>query len=194
MNNFEVKIKVGDIGLSGGNLFIQKGIRFFTNSLWSHSFTVVPAFDENELAVMQTTETRSVVVPLNRKLNEPDWVFIYRPKASSAAIMSAISQSWGECSGEWYGYPSYFWFIYVWAMEKLNLRPSAIWGWAKGGVTCTELTSTYVRYLGIEYAKLIDTQDRSQWSPQRLQGVMDSRPDLFERVGWAISIIPKNLD
>lgn len=185
---FLVDMRVGDIGLSGGNAFIQKAIRFFTNSQWSHSFTVVPSLmGINALAVMETTESRNVVVPLSRKLNEPDWVFVYRPRVSQAAIANAIGRAWNECSGELYGYTSYLWFIWAWVVQKFGRKaPENVWKWAQAGITCTEYTTCYVKYLGPQYEALIGDEDRSEWNPQKLQETMDANPELFEKIGWAV--------
>lgn len=176
-------IKPGMIGLSGGNSFIQKAIRFFTKSDFSHSFPIVNG-PCNIISSFETTSTITTSNPLINKLQEPDWLEIWELVATSEDKNKALQDTFIEYSEEMYGHLSYIWFIYRWVCRLFKKEPKTVWKWAAGGVTCTELTCYYISRLNPTFAKLLEGKDLSAQSPEELIHIMESNPKLFIYRGW----------
>ena len=73
-------IREGMVGFAGGKTFIQRAIRFFIGSDFSHSFIIVEGPDSAQ-AALETTETVVTVTPMVRKLSEKNWVELWEIKA-----------------------------------------------------------------------------------------------------------------
>jgi len=175
-------IKVGMIGLSGGDTLIQKGIRFFTGSIFSHSFVVIDG-PNNIKSVLETTSTLVSVSPLDRKVNEPDWVQIWEPIAPDEYKKYAISETYKKFVGKRYGYESYFWFIYRWIVRKFGYEPTKMWRSFSKGVTCTELSCNYLFKIGSYFPELFKN-DLNTYAPQELYEIMNNNQDFFRLKGW----------
>lgn len=178
-----MEIRPGMIGMSGGNSFIQKAIRFFTKSDFSHSFPISIGF-EGVLSTFETTSTIVSSVPIEHKLAEPDWIELWEPICSEDIRRQALKEVYKEYAGTWYGYLSYLWFMYRWLIRKFGKEPKHVWSWADNNVTCTELTCYYIAKLGPEFAALFSDLDYSAQSPEELIIIMKSNPHLFKRIGW----------
>jgi hypothetical protein len=175
-------VKPGMIGLSGGKSFIQKAIEYFSRSPFSHSFVIIDG-PEDKTSVLETSDTIIQVVPLERKLSEPDMVEIYEPIASKKAKHRALSASYQAYAGTWYGYMSYIWFIYRWLMRKFGKEPQHMWHCFNHGTICSELVSHYLFNLGGAHAKLLDGRDLNTLSPQEIYELIQQNPSLFRFVG-----------
>lgn len=173
-----MEIKRGMIGLSGGNSFIQRAIRFFTGSKFSHSFTIIAVGEE--LSALETTETRVTITPINLKLKENNWVQIWEVFAKKEEKLNALNRSYYNHSGKMYGYKSYLWFLYRYFARKFGKDPTRMWGWASKGITCTELTCDYLAKLFPE----IFINDLNTYSPEELRKLMLQHTDKFICLGW----------
>jgi hypothetical protein len=174
-------LKPGRFGLSGGNHFIQRCIRFFTGSPFSHSFVV---FDGPTGAdTLETSATIVQVAPVSRKLEEPDWILLFEPLAGAVERQDAAVDCYAKHSARWYGYLSYLWFMWRWAARWLGMEPSTMWKWAAGGVTCTELTTTWLGSL-FRVGPLLQGQDLNCWSPEELGRLCLQKPAHLRPVGW----------
>lgn len=173
-----MELKRGQIGLSGGSSFMQRAIRYFIKSKFSHSFTVVLVGDE--MSALETTETRVTVTPMEKKIKESNWVQIWEVFAKKELKLHALAVSYFNNSGKFYGYGSYLWFIYRWVMRKFGKEPTKMWKWASKGITCTELTCDYLAMLFPE----IFTNDLNTYSPEELRKLMLQHPDKFLCLGW----------
>lgn len=175
------EVKSGMIGLSGGNAWIQRQIMFFTQSNYSHSFVIFKGL--SGVDVLETTETIVCVSPLERKIRESNEVEIWEPKASEQEKEAALRMVYEKYAAKWYGYLSYIWFIYRWAMRKIGKEPTIMWKWCTDGVTCTELTVAYLCCLNDEYVQIFKERDINSQSPEELKKIMVSHPKLFDYIG-----------
>lgn len=172
-----IDVKEGMIGFSGGNTFMQRAIRFFIGSRFSHSFTILNG--PYGLSALETTTTIVAVTPFDRKAIEDNWVEIWEiiyPLSKSLHL----ADSYYRNVGSWYGYLSYFWFMYRWVARKFKHEPTTMWKWCNSGVTCTELTCKYIDALFPGLLK----NDLNTYSPEELRNVMLNNIDKFTCVGW----------
>lgn len=184
-----MEIKEGMIGFSGGNEFMQKAIRFFIGSKFSHTFTVIRSpygeesnKDHNIISVIETTSTLVSMTPFHRKDNEDNYIEMYDVIADSFLKTSALEETYIRFSGKWYGYLSYFWFIYRWFMRKLfNKEPKQMWDWCNKGITCTELTCNYLYLL---FPEIFEGYDLNILSPDKLKEIINKNPNKFIYLGW----------
>jgi len=174
-------LKEGMIGFSGGDKWIQKAIRFFIGSEFSHSFTTKNN-DKGVLCALETSSTTVMFGPMSDKLNELNWVEMWdvivpedKKQASLAKMLPYI--------GKWYGYLSYIWFMYRWLMRKFGYEPKKMWWWCKGGLTCTELTQKYPKDF---FPELFEGIDPNTIAPPELRKIMVANPDKFVYKGWYI--------
>lgn len=175
-----MELKAGMIGLSGGNGFIQKCIRFFIESDFSHSFTIVDG-PCSCISALETTDTRVCVTPMTRKQYEENWVEIWEIEASEVVKEAALRSTYAKYSGLMYGYFSYLWFMYRWLVRKLGADRGWMWDWASKGVTCTELTSSYVRQV---YPDDFLGMDINAITVRELRLIMLAKPDRYKLLGW----------
>jgi hypothetical protein len=178
-------INLGAIGFSGGDSFIQRAIRFFTGSDFSHTFLVMAGPDA-EPAALGTTATIVHFVPLEKEVDSSQWLWVVEPIASDKAKTDAATIIYRHFSGESYGYLSYLWFLYRWAMRQFGYEPMLMWDWAEPGITCTELTARYLSLLGPEFFDLFEGRDYSAIAPEDLRQIVIRNPHLFRVVGWVI--------
>jgi len=181
MHNSEIQI--GDIFLSGGNKFVQKFIRYFTDSLFSHS-GCMGSGPGGLLATVETTPTIVTSQPFDRKYEQPDWLLVVEPLASQESKEKAFIKTWKEYVAERYGYETYLWFIYRSLVRKIGFEPKKMWSWASTGVTCTELTCYYLCKLSDEFAAIFSGKDLNTIAPQELMKIIDYNPELFKIKGW----------
>lgn len=172
-------IKEGMIGFSGGNIWIQKAIRFFIDSKFSHSFVIVNG-PLGYMSAFETTETLVCLTPFDRKEDENNWVELWDVVADSNVKYAALKSSYWRFSGKWYGYLSYSWFMYRYVARKFKHEPTKMWEWCNSGVTCTELTCQYVSTLFPNLFK----NDLNTYSPSELRKIMVDNPDKFTNLGW----------
>ena len=171
-------LKSGMIGQSGGNLFIQKAIRFFTRSIFSHSFLIIEG-PYKILSCLETTETIISLTDIFDKMENKDYIEVWKIKASQAAIDGAASWAYMKYSGKWYGYTSYLYYIWRFftGSKKISKRLT-------DGTTCTELVCNYICMIGPEFSKLFEGIDLNTVTPQDLNEIMEANPALFEKIGW----------
>lgn len=182
MNEILLKdIKPGMIGLSGGESWIQRKIKFFTKSNYSHSFTIMKG--PSGLDALETTDTVVCLSPMERKVYEKNYVDIWEPIASDEIKELAAKECYTEFSSEWYGYLSYLWFMYYWLMGLFGKKPTKIWKWCPKGITCTELSCHYVIKLGNTFSNLFNGVDLNTQSPERLYEKMKQNTTLFKYLG-----------
>lgn len=177
-------IKPGTIGLSGGNQFIQRAIKLFTRSDFSHSFVIFSGPGQI-VSTIETTPTIVITAPFDAKDREPDWVQIWDVFAPDEAKQGAAEKIFRKYSGyAWYGYKSYLWFIYRAIVRLFGKTPNQVWSWASHGVTCTELVTEYLRLISPVFKELLKDVDASAQTPEDLRLFMVAHPELFECLGW----------
>lgn len=177
-----MEYRAGMFGFQGGSHFIQRAIRFFIDSKWSHSFTMI-AGPEGVLSSIETSSSIVQVVPFLRKFAEPDALEVWDPiGATDEARHLSLSRMYDEYSAERYGYESYLWFIWRWITRKLGSDRTVMWPCVSKGVTCTELTCYYLRGLGGEYAAMFEGRDVNTFSPEELYRLMQENRHLFKCV------------
>lgn len=173
-------IKKGMIGLSGGKNLMQECIKFFISSKFSHSFIIIDVM--GILSALETSSTVVTVSPMTNKKFEKNYVQIWELKTDldQEKIDYFLTQVY-FFSSCWYGYLSFFWFMYRWLCRKFNYEPKRMWNWCKKGMTCTELTCHYVECI---FPELFMDLDLNTISPQELLEIMQKNPDKFRSVGW----------
>jgi hypothetical protein len=175
-----MELQQGMIGFSGGNKFIQKAIKFFISSEFSHSFVVIDG-PYRILSVLETTDTRVCPTPIDRKLTEDNYVNIWDVLANEEIKKEAAEYVYDKFSGEMYGYLSYFWYMYRWFFRLFKIEKKKMWKWASGGITCSELTATYLDFL---YHELFEGIDLNTVSPRELYKIVNDNKDKFVNLGW----------
>jgi len=174
-----MNLEVGYIGLSGGRSLIQKAIRFFIQSDFSHSFTILKV--DNIFSALETTSTIVCVSPIVNKYYEKNWVQIWKPKADLKYFEWYVYRSYSSYAGIWYGYLSYIWFIWRWFWRLFGIEKRTMWNWCKNGITCTTLTCLYLENV---FPQIFKNLDIYTISPQELLVIMQENPDKFEFLGW----------
>lgn len=172
-------IKEGMIGFSGGNGFIQRCIKFFTKSFFSHSFVTFKTGDI--LSVLETTSTLVCATPFSRKRLESNYVEMWELVSAdeTSEFIRQINLNYQLYSGNWYGYLSYIWFMYRWLARKFGVEPTTMWRWCDRGITCTELTVSPL----VSLYHLFDN-DLNTYAPEELRKIMLQHPDKFTCLGW----------
>lgn len=170
-------VKFGMIAQSGGNIFIQKAIKFFTRSKFSHSFLIMHS--PYEEAVLQTTEAMVTITPVEEKFFGKDYCVFYDIEATMEEKVFAIKQTYIRYSGMWYGYLSYVYFIMRYFGYKKDCPHSLSWG-----VTCTELVCYYLMRLNENYYNLFKGKDLSSLTPEDLRIIIEANKGLFKEQGW----------
>jgi hypothetical protein len=178
-----MEVKAGDIGLSGGNLFIQKAIRYFIGSQFSHSFTVLDG-PYGVLSVLETTDTIVCMSPFHKKDSEANYIEMWRPvyAGNPSDIQEILKHGYEKYSANWYSYLSYLWFMYRWLCRKFKYEPKVMWKWVVNGQTCTELTCA--GYVALIFPELFLNKDLNTISPRELREIMIANPDKFIPLGW----------
>lgn len=172
----------GLICFSGGDEFIQKCIRFFTSSRFSHTFVTVDCLD-NYLYAFETTSTIVCLSPVHRKMAEKNYIEAFRIKDNrkreifNTNVLPAVN----VYAGTWYGYLSYFWFIYRFLMRKIGVEPTKMWKWCNSGVTCTELHM--IAFFATFPELIIPGRDINTFAPQELYDIIKKHPEEFELIG-----------
>lgn len=174
------EVKPGMIGLAGGEEWIQKQIKNFTNSAWSHSFTVMN--HTGELSVLETTVKYVHCIPLEEKASGTDYIAIWEPIVDPVQMQDASDRLYMKYIGMLYGYESYLWFIYRFIMSKFGKWPTKMWKIVANRVTCTELTVEGLH--DTDSLKELFPYDLNTYSPQELFEVIETNPDKFRWVGW----------
>jgi hypothetical protein len=174
-----MEIKPGMIGFSGGNGFTQRAIRLFIGSDFSHSFTVMKGPGEY-LSALETTSTIVCLTPFSNKDYEENWVEMWDVNADIELKQSILEMIYGIYSGTWYAYLAMIWFMFRYEYRRCGYEPRKMWKWCTSGIGCTELTSTYVKYL---FPELI-TNDLNTYSPKELRDIMLRNPGKFTCLGW----------
>ncbi|MGV8130858.1 MAG: hypothetical protein ACP5N7_02030, partial [Candidatus Pacearchaeota archaeon] len=120
----------GMICFSGGNSFIQKCIKFFTNCNFSHSFVIVKG-PSGILSAFETTSTICCLSSVCKKHGEKNYIECYRIKDEFARslLIRYSGLAYLGYAGNWYGYLSYIWFMYRWLMRKFNIEKTKMWEW-----------------------------------------------------------------
>lgn len=179
-----MNIKPGDILLTGGDSFIQKKIRFFTGSDFSHSCIVMPDYAD-KLSVLGTTSTIVNRAPLEHEIINSEWILVVEPNCNDDVKIGAAAVTYLRYSGMLYSYQSYIWFIYRYICKKLFMyEPLSMWKFLRRGVTCSELVAYYIGLLGIKYRNEIIRRDLNAWSPAEIHELVLRRTDLFTVKGW----------
>jgi hypothetical protein len=168
------------IGFSGGNGFMQRAIKFFINSEFSHSFIVVDG-PNGVISALETTDTRVCVTPIDRKLKENNYVKIYDVYASEDDKSQSIEHTFNSYSGNIYGYLSYLWFIWRWFCRLFGVEKNIMWGWVSSGVTCSEVTTAYLKEI---YPNIFESMDLNAITPRELYKIITENNDKFICLGW----------
>jgi hypothetical protein len=178
------ELKPGMIALSGGNEFIQKAIKFFTRSMFSHSFALM----QGPYKILSSFETTSTIVSgadIAHKWEEDDYIQVWDVlEASDDEKRKSLKKLYKEYAKTRYGYESYLWFIYRAICRLFKYEPKIMWKWVSNGVTCTELSCYYLYNLNAIYRALFDGLDFNTLSPQELYNIMIFNPNLFKQIGW----------
>lgn len=175
-----MEIKLGMIGLSGGNKFMQRAIRFFTRSEFSHSFVVVDG-PYQVLSVLETTESIVCLSDFYRKDSEENYIEMWEPiiKIDTSEI---LKKAYLTSVGKYYGHLTYVWFIYDWVCSFFGYQPKIMWKWVNNGPTCTALVCE--EYLSKIFPHLFENIDFSTMTPEKLRKIMLNNPDKFKYLGW----------
>ena len=171
-----MELKTGMIFLSGGEELVQKAIKFFTRSKFSHSFVIMPG-PGGVLSALETTSTIVSFSPVSNKANEKNYIEVWLP---SRVDELWLAKTYYDYSGKWYGYLSYTWFLYLWFCRLFGYEPKKMWEWCNSGVTCTELTCTYLSRI---YPELFAGKDLNTLAPEELKEIMKASGE-FTLLGW----------
>lgn len=168
------------IGFSGSDGFIQRGIKYFTDCDYSHSFSTLKGpFDY--ISAIETTSTIVAITPVNRKHDESNYIELWEVIDRRDEFNRAANRAYGTYSGMWYGYLTYVWFIYRWLMRKFKVEKKVMWAWCNRNVTCTELTASIVFSA---FPELKDKErDINTYSPKELRDVVIRYPQYFQWKG-----------
>lgn len=177
--------KAGDIAFSypvelG---FYSRAVRWFTNSLWSHSFHL--SIDYLGQRMVFETDLKAQLVPFEKEYVEKkaDAYELWRPiKATQPMILTAAKRCFYDVAGETYGFLSIPWFaireVIYWITGKKLWR-----NFKTEGAICSESLIIYLQYLGGEYQEAFKHLTRDETSPEDIYRIVKSRPDLFELIG-----------
>lgn len=177
--------KAGDIAFSypielG---FYSRGVRWFTKSLWSHSFHL--SIDYLGEKMVFETDLKAQLVPFKKEYIEKqaDAYEVWRPiKAKAPEILEATKHSYFTIAGETYGFLSIPWFavreVIYWLTGK------KLWkNFKTEGAICSESLIVYIKALGGEYAEAFKHLTRDETSPEDIYRVVKNRSDLFQFIG-----------
>jgi len=170
-------IRLGMIAQSGGDEWIQNRIKFFTRSLFTHSFVIIQGPVRE--AVLQTTEAMVTITPIEHKMFGKDYCVFYDIEATTEEKIWATQRAYIKYSGKWYGYLSYIYFIMRYFGYKKPCPRKLSWG-----VTCTELVAYYLQNLNDSYSKLFEGKDLSSLTPEDLRIIIEENKGLFKKQGW----------
>lgn len=177
-------IQVGDIVFSGRRSgFFPKGVRFFTNSKWSHCFFIMTDV-AGEKAVLEA-DMHCQVVPWYREyeIKNEDYYEVYRPiQATNEEKINAANATYNQMSGEIYGFLQIIWFMWDSICKKLHLNSGR--QWFPNGIVCSGVQDKYLQSLNHKTATAFEIyKEINRVNPQELYEVVTARPDLFEYIG-----------
>jgi hypothetical protein len=177
-----MKFEDGMVCFSGGDSFMQRGIRFFTRSKFSHSFVVVKI--DGVLCALETTSTKVVCKPVDEKYSESNYIECWTMIESSDQVELFLKTMAAKYfyEGAWYAYQSYPWFIYNWFLGLFGRESKTMWRWCQAfsifKITCTELTCKSLKN------KFKPDMDENAVTPQKLRDNFLTIPNLIKKVGW----------
>lgn len=180
-----INIQPGDVVFSGrrGSDFYSKGVKWFTNSKWSHCFFIMTDV-AGESAVLEA-DLHCQIVPWIREyeIKNEDYYEIYRPlQATAEEKIIAANSTYQQCSGEIYGFTQIIWFMWDALCKKLHLNSGR--QWFSNGVVCSGVQDIYIQQLNSIYDVAFDAQKVvNRVTPQEMYDVVKKRPDLFKFIG-----------
>jgi len=173
----------GMVGLSdykgGGFLaFVAKCIRFFTKSMWTHTFCIT--MDDELLGpIVEEAGPMGVVnASIDDYVDGPYIFRIWKVLASDDQIDAGIRRVFPMLNKS-YGYFQLLGFILVWIWYKLTLRKAN--NPIRGGIICSELVLEYLRAI-FPNEVILQNMDRNTTSPEDIYEFIMERPDLFTEV------------
>ena len=177
-------VQQGDIAFSGKRAWnwYSASVKYITGSKWSHSFILVGSVND-ELSVMEADLDVTVVSWQQQYVvANNDYYQVYRPiKASQEDIQRATKYCYDNYAEEVYGFMQIPWFVYrIYAKKWFGINAKK--NWSSQGMFCSELTFDYLYQLGGEYRDLLKDFTSETASPQDLDDLVISRPDLFQFV------------
>jgi hypothetical protein len=189
----------GDIMISNNLKSFFKGgalailIRFFTKQTFpkgkpsSHSAVITnPLF-----GVPCVHEAGPVIqmVPWRKyyELDPSQDYRLYRIKpgvidCQDAMIQKALAVCHLLYSGVIYGALQLVWFVWRWVNEKIGRDVRHEKNWMTDGVICSELVYWFLVYLGPVMGDLFKAWNADTIQPGDIEGIILSRPDLFELI------------
>ena len=179
-------ITSGLIGFSYSPGWLQRCIRFFTNSKWSHAFVTIDV--AGSTSVMEAGQFQVQVVPyhthykgVEHELYQIKQVTAW-DKDDEADERLALLTTFYALAGDRYGYLQCLWFVWRWLNDKLGRDISQQKNWFTRGVICDEVVYYYLWNLSDAMHPLL-----SKFSPDTIQSedlyqIVKSNPQMFEKV------------
>jgi hypothetical protein len=152
--------------------FVGKCIRFFTKSVWTHTFVCL--LDDDVLGPL-TIEACEINVTVNFMKDygylDPDQyrVEIWMPKATDDRINAGLLRVSGM-NGVSYGWFQLPGFILVWVWRKITGK--TVNNPVTGGIICSELVIEYLKVVFPE-SEEIQKMDRNTTSPEDIYELRD---------------------
>jgi hypothetical protein len=174
-------VKIGDVAISGRRSgFYSSGVRFITQSKWSHCFFIMTDVAE-ERAVLEA-DLKCQVIPFEREYveNNNDYYQIYElVQATEREKSKAANEVYKEFAGEVYGFLQIPWFIWDAICERLGLNAGK--NWFPNGAICSEVLFAYLISVNDTYREAFKhLEDLNRVSPADIAKVILDRPDQFK--------------
>ena len=177
-------VQVGDIVFSGkrASNWFSNGVRWFTNSKWSHCFFVMTDV-AGERAVLEA-DLHCQVVPWHREyeVNNNDYYEVYRPtQATQEELIKAANDTYVEFSGEIYGFGQIVWFMWDALCKKIGFKSGQQ---LFSGIVCSGVLDADIQRINDIYREAFKAcVVINRVTPQELYDIVKARPDLFQFIG-----------
>jgi hypothetical protein len=181
-------VKPGMVGCSYTPGVIQKIIRYFTNSQWSHSLLITTPVAGVE-SVHEAAGRGVQVVPFEKNYEKAPGYYQLYSISPDYATEDQIFQSLAQChliySGDEYGTLQLLWFPYRVFMEKVfkkDVRHQK--NWLSNGVICSELVYHFLSGLGSVFVEMLSPFSPDTIQSEDLYRMYETNPHIF------IAVIP----
>lgn len=160
--------------------FLPNAIKWFTKSVFSHSFVTTPDILETPMCIeacdhgVDFTRFDTGYVD-NQDQGYEVWKLRISQPIKDVAIVKIL-----DTLETGYGFLEYPWFIW----RKLNLLVGRDIkhqnNWNSDGMICSQLCVAYLEACGLDY--LFAAYGKGSVAPQDLQNIFKAHPDLFELI------------
>lgn len=171
---------VGCIGFTGEHKSnaLQKLIKFFSNSEWSHTFLITFPFGGED--TVEEASLKVQIVPFSQYRNDGNATYeIYKINAPGELIDAALQKCFDQYAGVEYGFFQLLFFTVRWLYQKLGINTKHLPNPIRNGIICSELVWDYLSSIDPQIKDLLSVFDPDLVAPEDIYRIVKANPHIF---------------